>query len=87
MMPNKDSPCNGCTERFIACSDKCPKDLRGEYGYKAWLADIRKVKAARMEYLMQWREDWVRSEYSGSGLKRHVDKQKKKEEARIYGRK
>jgi hypothetical protein len=29
-------PCNGCTERFIACSDHCPKDERGEYGYKAW---------------------------------------------------
>lgn len=30
------SPCNGCTERVTACSDRCPKDARGEYGYKAW---------------------------------------------------
>ena len=29
-------PCHGCTERFTACSDRCPKDARGEYGYKAW---------------------------------------------------
>ena len=29
-------PCKGCTERFPACSGKCPKDARGEYGYKAW---------------------------------------------------
>lgn len=29
-------PCNGCAERFTACSDRCPKDLRGEYGHKAW---------------------------------------------------
>lgn len=30
------NPCQGCTERFIACSDKCPKDARGEFGHKAW---------------------------------------------------
>lgn len=30
------SPCKGCTERFTACSDRCPKDARGEFGYKAW---------------------------------------------------
>lgn len=29
-------PCKGCTERFPACSGNCPKDARGEYGYKAW---------------------------------------------------
>lgn len=29
-------PCNHCTERFTACSDRCPKDARGEYGHKAW---------------------------------------------------
>jgi hypothetical protein len=32
----EDSPCKGCTERFLACSDRCPKDARGEYGHKAW---------------------------------------------------
>ena len=30
-------PCYGCTERFTACSDRCPKDARGELGYKTWL--------------------------------------------------
>lgn len=29
-------PCHKCTERFTACSDRCPKDDRGEFGYKAW---------------------------------------------------
>lgn len=29
-------PCNGCTERFTACSDRCPKDARGDFGHKAW---------------------------------------------------
>ena len=33
---NEISPCKGCTERFTACSDHCPKDERGEFGYKAW---------------------------------------------------
>lgn len=32
------SPCDGCTERFTACWDRCPKDERGEFGYKAWKA-------------------------------------------------
>lgn len=32
----KPCPCNGCTERFLACSDRCPKDARGDYGHKAW---------------------------------------------------
>ena len=29
-------PCKDCTERFTACSDRCPKGARGEYGHKAW---------------------------------------------------
>ena len=51
-----DSPCKGCTERFIACSDKCPKDLRGEYGYKAWTGKIQEVKANRTAYYKQRKE-------------------------------
>lgn len=45
------SPCLNCPERFIACSDKCPKDDRGEYGYKAWKAEIARVKKAKKDYL------------------------------------
>ena len=45
------SPCKDCTERFIACSDRCPKDERGEYGYKAWKAEIKRVKKNKQEYL------------------------------------
>lgn len=44
------SPCNGCTEKFLACHDRCPKDERGEPGYKAFRAEIERVKAARTEY-------------------------------------
>lgn len=43
-------PCYGCTERFTACSDRCPKDLRGEYGYKAWTAETERIKQARREH-------------------------------------
>ena len=61
MGPN-DSPCNGCEERFLACSDRCPKDERADYGYKAWKADQAKLKAKRKEYIQSRREDWLRSE-------------------------
>lgn len=44
-------PCKGCTERFQACSDRCPKDARGEFGYMAWKAEIDRVKKARLEYI------------------------------------
>ena len=56
------SPCKDCPERFLACSDKCPKDARGEYGYKAWKAEFQKEKAARKEYKLLMREDYLRSE-------------------------
>ena len=45
------SPCKGCAERFTACSDKCPKDARGEYGHKAWKAEINRVKGEKRKYL------------------------------------
>lgn len=45
------SPCTGCTERFRAYWDRCPKDERGEFGYKAWKAEIERVKQAREEYI------------------------------------
>lgn len=43
-------PCKGCTERFRACSDHCPKDERGEYGHKAWKAEIERVNKNRRDY-------------------------------------
>lgn len=45
------SPCKDCTERFTACSDRCPKDERGEYGYKAWKKIISHVKEEKKKYL------------------------------------
>lgn len=45
-----ESPCKGCTERFTACSDHCPKDERGEYGHKAWKAEIERVNKNRRDY-------------------------------------
>lgn len=56
------NPCNGCPERFTACSDRCPKDARGEYGHKAWLADVHAQKAAEKEYKRSCKEDFIRSE-------------------------
>ena len=40
------STCIGCTERFTACSDQCPKEARGEYGYDSWIAE-RKLNVSR----------------------------------------
>ena len=57
-----ECPCNGCSERFIACSDRCPKDERGEFGYKAWKTKLNKVKQAEKEYLRNRRDDYFRSE-------------------------
>ena len=45
------SPCTGCKERFSACWDHCPKDERGEFGYKAWKAEIKRVKKNRDDYI------------------------------------
>lgn len=45
------SPCKDCTEKFTACHGKCPKDARGEYGYGAWVAELKQVKKEREEYL------------------------------------
>ena len=51
-------PCNGCTERFIACSDRCPKDARGEFGYKAWKArhqaEQKHLEANKNRYQPLW---------------------------------
>ena len=48
-----ENPCKDCTERFTACSDRCPKDERGEYGHKAFKAEIVRVNENRREYLRQ----------------------------------
>lgn len=44
------SPCMNCTERFLACADRCPKDARGEYGYNAWKAKRKSVEDKRRTY-------------------------------------
>ena len=56
------SPCKGCEERFPACSGRCPKDLRGEYGYNAWKADAEKVKQAKKAYMDNLQDDNKRRE-------------------------
>ena len=43
-------PCYGCTERYPACSDHCPKDERGEYGYLAWKARVKEIEDNRKAY-------------------------------------
>ena len=47
------SPCFGCTEKFTACHDRCPKDKRGEYGHDAWKAELERQKKNRSEFLDQ----------------------------------
>ena len=55
------SPCDGCTERFIACSGRCPKDERGEYGYNAWIAKLELIKQNRKAYDdLNRRKSWQR---------------------------
>lgn len=54
----KKSPCTTCEERFLACSDKCPKDARGEYGYNAWIAELRGVQEKRKQYYEDRRKKW-----------------------------
>ena len=44
------NPCYKCPERFTACSDRCPKDARGEYGHGAWKAELVRIKKARLHY-------------------------------------
>jgi hypothetical protein len=56
------TPCMDCSERHIACSDHCPKDARGEYGYKAYKSDLYKLKKAEREYKRQNYEDFRNSE-------------------------
>ena len=85
MMPN-NSPCNGCPERFTACSDRCPKDARGEYGYKAWKADLRKRQAAEKEYNKRRYEDWMRSEEREADCERYARLKNGQKRGYIYGR-
>jgi hypothetical protein len=54
------SPCNGCTERFRACSDRCPIDERGGYGYLAWKAKVKEIEDKRKSYYddRRWKR-WI----------------------------
>lgn len=57
------APCKDCSERHTACWGKCPKDARGEYGYRSWQADIQKVKENRNAYVsMNRRKRWGRTD-------------------------
>ena len=86
-MSLKITPCKGCTERFTACYDRCPKDARGEYGYKAWKEDYNKQKAAEREYKLSRREDWMRSEERSYGQDRYVTVKNRRRGVTINGRK
>ena len=58
----EDNPCHGCTERFPACSARCPKEARGERGYDTWSEEERAKKAQYKEYRKRHNEDYLRSE-------------------------
>ena len=86
MMP-MSGPCKDCAERFTACSDRCPKDARGEYGYKAWKAACRKVQAAEREYKRCRREDYLRSEQCETEKLNYAKSRSGKIGGRLYVRK
>lgn len=65
-----DGPCKDCQERFTACSDKCPKDERGECGYKTWLEKVHKEETAKKEWRRQKREDSIRDARYGFTTKK-----------------
>lgn len=55
------SPCHGCTEKFSACHDNCPKDARGERGYMAWKAELDAIKKKKKAYNdLNRRRKWQR---------------------------
>lgn len=55
------APCKDCPERFLACSDKCPKDERGEFGYMALKATLHEVEEKRKAYNnLNRRKKWQR---------------------------
>ena len=68
----------GCPERFPACSDHCPKDARGEYGYKAWRADWDKIKKAEKEYKLQSREEFMRSETKEYHCQKYISSKRRR---------
>ena len=86
MMCNKDTPCKDFTERFIACSDRCPKDARGEFGYKAWKEEHYKQKAAEREYKKRSYEDYLRSERREYEQERYGISKNRMKRGSIYGR-
>lgn len=85
-MAAKMPPCGGCEERFPACSARCPKDARGEYGYQAWLADYRKVQAAEAEYKKKRREDYLRSEECKTARENYVNSKIRQRRGNNHGR-
>lgn len=85
-MAAKMPPCQGCEERFLACSARCPKDARGEYGYSAWLADYRKVQAAEAEYKKTRREDYLRSEECKNAQRNYTNSKIRQRRGNNHGR-
>lgn len=81
-------PCKkDCPERFTACADRCPKDARGEYGYKAWKEELKKIKSVEKEYKKRDYEDWLRSEEREFGQEQFNRYKNKQKSGCIYGRK
>jgi hypothetical protein len=72
----KPSPCMGCTERFTACHDRCPKDARGEYGYLAWKHEREEfAKATKLQSSIAWtaarrRAHWASLRRDHPGVKK-----------------
>ena len=54
------SPCRDCQEKFTACHDRCPKDQRGEFGYKAW-KDLNEDMKQKMKDYRKRSKEWERT--------------------------
>ena len=85
-MARNVSPCKGCEERFAACSARCPKDARGEYGYLAWKADYSKAKEAEAEYKKNRYEDYLRSEQCKNAQENYARSKTRQRRGKKHGR-
>lgn len=45
MRNGRFNPCKDCPDRYIACSDHCPKP-----DFQAWKQEQERIRAARREY-------------------------------------
>ena len=58
------NPCNGCPDRYIACSDHCSKP-----SFLAWKEEQAKIRAARKAY---YSPVWAHEEVNNADYRKHL---------------